>query len=129
MATDTNTTQNTKSADSMTYTQFMKLSEDRNAYVASILNNHGKKYVIDDFYYKIKEKYNLPDAMSIITYIPQFEHGPYSHKLSDLDSNTVKTACSEVADFIKANGFPYKVDKSRSYASGNATITCRFEKI
>lgn len=129
MATDTNTTQNTKSADSMTYTQFMKLSEDRNAYVASILNNHGKKYVIDDFYYKIKEKYNLPDTMSIITYIPQFETKcPYSHKLSDFDNNTVKTACSEVADFIKANGFPYKVDKSRSYASGNATIICTFTK-
>ena len=70
MATDTNTAQNTKSADSMTYTQFMKLSEDRNAYVVSILNTHGKQYVIDDFYYKIKEKYNLPDAMSIITYRP-----------------------------------------------------------
>jgi hypothetical protein len=124
MATDTNT----KSADSMTYTQFMKLSDDRNAYVASILNTYGKKYVIDDFYYKIKKKLILPDIMSIITYIPQFDHAPYSHRLFDFDNNAVKTACSEVADFIKANGFPYKVDKSRSYASGNATITCTFTK-
>jgi hypothetical protein len=128
MTTEQTTTSQTKTTTAgMTYDEFMNRTAVRDKEVESILNKHGKKYIIDVFYSKINKKYDCPDTLTLETYVPQFE-GNGTKLFICRDDNAIKTMCGEVANFLKAKGFPYKVDNRRSCAIDSMSVKCTFTK-
>lgn len=105
-----------------TYSNWMTDVVDNDIKVTQYLDDCTYKF-IDEFYSKIKSnKTYLPRKIDLWVYSKP------SIQIDNRHTPAVETMCEKVAQFVKQQGFPYKVNVYGTYARAPNYIECSLIK-